>query len=250
MDQKLPDSPERKRRDYARLTVSLLFAPLGFAAAMILGTAVGIELERVIIYPALLAVVYPVAICFGINRIALWVALAVMPLAIIPNVVRSGGAILTPLGVVVVLAMIAITFHGLMAVWQLLRSRTNEWIATSMALLIPYAILAGVGMAYEVSPTLRYWLAAPSARLGLAFDNNWTERYEAQVHRISDPDRLARELCLAARVNNTAFVIIVLRAGGDPNRAVDGKTAVECAEEARAVDATSAIRAHGNATRQ
>ena len=249
MDQKLPDLPEHKRRDYSRLTVSLLFAPLGFAAAMMIGTAVGIELERVIIYPALLAVVYPIAIFLGVNRIALWVALAVMPLAIIPNVVRSGGAILTPLGVVVVLAMIAITFHGLMAVWQLLNGKTNRWVAAGVALLIPYAILAGIGMAYEVSPTLRYWLAAPSARLGLAFDNNWAERYETQVHRISDPDRLARELCLAARVNNAAFVNIVLRAGGDPNRTVDGRTAIECAEEARAADATSAIRAHGNATR-
>ena len=251
MDQRVVDSPDHEKKDYWHLTVSLLLAPFGFAAAMIIGTAVvGIELERVIIYPALLAIVYPVAIFFRVNRIALWLALAVMPLAIIPAVVRSGGATLTPLGVIAVLAIIAITFHGLMSVWQLLTGKTNRWIAAGLAVLIPYAILAGVGFAYEVSPTVRYFLAAPSAKLGLAFENDWADRYEEQVRSISGPDRLALELCRAARINNVAFVNIVLKAGGDPNRSVDGKTAMECAEGTRANEAVRAMRAHSSAKRQ
>jgi uncharacterized membrane protein len=48
--------------------------------AFLTGHAIGIELKPVVPYIAVLALAYPVASFFGINRLALWWVLAVMPM--------------------------------------------------------------------------------------------------------------------------------------------------------------------------
>lgn len=236
------------------LLFNLAMAPVVWIATVLVGALAGFDMEKMWVFPAVLAGGYPLLKYAGLSMKAVLIGIPLVIIVAVGSNLRAilladDATIVSPVTVFVTLVVTLLVELAIVAALYYLLNR----LRTLLAARIPFAAIALVVIGYGLvvgamllvdKPYYGYWIKTYERRLSMAISYGWNDRVRSMATYLAKRKSLAGDLCYATRINNVEAVKILLEVGTDPfekDRTIPPRNTIECAFEGGSLEAFKVV---------